>query len=56
MDDAWFQISNAVEIPSPALIIYVDRARENIRRMVAMAGGPGRLRPHVKTHKMAALI
>lgn len=56
MDDAWYEISNAVEIPSPALIVYVDRARENIRRMVAMAGGPGRLRPHVKTHKMAALI
>jgi D-serine deaminase-like pyridoxal phosphate-dependent protein len=56
MEDAWFQVSNAVEIPSPALVVYVERAQENIRRMIAMAGGPERLRPHVKTHKMAALI
>lgn len=55
MDD-WFHVSNAVEVPSPALLVYVDRAKENIRRMISIAGGPQRLRPHVKTHKMAALI
>src|ERR1044071_4303000 len=56
MDSPWFKLANEAEIPSPALLVYVDRAEENIRRMIAMAGGPERLRPHVKTHKMPALI
>ena len=29
---------------------------ENIRRMIAIAGGPERLRPHVKTHKMSEIV
>src|SRR3954467_3803850 len=56
MDSPWFKLANEAEIPSPALLVYVERAEENIRRMIAMAGGPERLRPHVKTHKMPALI
>src|ERR1041385_7611838 len=56
MDTLWFKLANEAEIPSPALLVYVERAEENIRRMIAMAGGPDRLRPHVKTHKMPALI
>jgi D-serine deaminase-like pyridoxal phosphate-dependent protein len=56
MDSVWFKLSNEQEIPSPALLVYVERAEENIRRMIAMAGGPARLRPHVKTHKMPALV
>jgi D-threonine aldolase len=56
MDNPWYKLANEDEIPSPALLIYVERAEENIRRMIAMAGGPDRLRPHVKTHKMAALV
>src|SRR3954471_3878195 len=56
MDTPWFQLSNEADIPSPALLVYVERAEENIRRMIAIAGGTERLRPHVKTHKMPALI
>ncbi len=52
----WYEISNAADIPSPALLIYPDRIEENLRRMVAVAGGPERLRPHVKTHKMPEVI
>jgi D-threonine aldolase len=52
----WYAIQNAAEIASPALVVYVDRVRENLRRMVAMAGGVERLRPHVKTHKMAEVV
>jgi len=37
---------------SPALVVYLDRVRENIRRMIALVGGdPGRWRPHIKTTK-----
>jgi D-threonine aldolase len=52
----WWRVENADEIPSPALLLYPDRAEENIRRMVTMAGAPGRLTPHVKTHKLGPLI
>lgn len=52
----WYAIENAAEIASPALLIYPDRVRENIRRMLAIAGGPARLRPHIKTHKLPQVI
>ena len=53
---AWWTIGEVAGIPSPALIIYPDRAEENLRRMLAIAGGVERLRPHMKTHKLAPLI
>jgi len=43
-------------IESPALVYYRDQIEENTDRVIAMAGGPGRLWPHVKTHKMAAMV
>jgi hypothetical protein len=54
--DGWWRIANADEIPSPALLIYPDRFEENVRLMVQLAGGAGRLTPHVKTHKLGAVI
>jgi D-serine deaminase-like pyridoxal phosphate-dependent protein len=52
----WYEISNAADIASPALLVYPDRIEENLRRMVAAAGDVERLRPHVKTHKMPEVI
>jgi D-serine deaminase-like pyridoxal phosphate-dependent protein len=52
----WYEISLAESIPSPALLVYPDRIEDNIRRMISMAGGPAALRPHVKTHKMSAIV
>src|SRR5829696_1796566 len=52
----WFQIGNVDEIESPALLLYVDRIEENLERMLHMAGGAPRLRPHIKTHKLPELI
>ncbi len=37
---------------SPALVVYLDRVRENIRRMLALAGDASRWRPHIKTTKI----
>ncbi len=51
-----FAVANASEIPSPALLIFRERVEENLRRMLAVAGKPSRLRPHIKTHKMAKLV
>lgn len=55
-DPDWFQITNADAIPSPALLVYPARIEENLRRMIQRAGGPERLRPHVKTHKMPQVV
>ncbi len=52
----WYTIANAGEIASPAVLISPDRVRENLRRMIAMAGDVSRLRPHVKTHKLPQII
>ncbi|MDX1333282.1 MAG: D-TA family PLP-dependent enzyme [Robiginitalea sp.] len=55
-NDNWFSVTNAEQIDSPALLIYPERIRHNIEQMVHMAGDPQRLRPHIKTHKMAEII
>jgi D-serine deaminase-like pyridoxal phosphate-dependent protein len=52
----WWQPADVDEISSPALLLYPDRIERNIRRMIDIAGGPDRLRPHVKTHKMAEIV
>ncbi len=51
MDKNWYQIDNIAEIDSPALAIYPERVRENIRIMKTFVSDVGRLRPHVKTNK-----
>ena len=48
----WFEVTDAQTIPSPSLLIYLERVHENLRQMLTIAGRPGRLRPHIKTHKM----
>ena len=52
----WFAISNADSIASPALLLYPERIEKNLQRMIAMAGGVDRLRPHVKTHKLPQVV
>lgn len=52
----WYNILNADEIDSPALIIYPSRVRENIYMLKGMINDPLRLRPHVKTHKTREVV
>ena len=56
MDATWYTVRNTHEIDSPSLLIYPARVSENLRRILAIAGGPARLRPHVKTHKMPPIV
>lgn len=56
MQTPWYFVSNADTIPSPALLVYPDRVEENIRRMIRIAGGVERLRPHMKTNKLPEVI
>lgn len=53
---AWFEVRNAADIPSPALLVHPGRIDANLREMLRIAGGPMRLRPHIKTHKAAELV
>lgn len=56
MSAEWYRVTNEAEIPSPALLLCRERIEENIRRMLEIAGGTQRLRPHVKTHKLPQLV
>ncbi len=51
----WLQLNNPESVISPSLLVDPGRVAQNIQQMIAMVGGVahvGRLRPHVKTHKM----
>ncbi len=50
-----YAISNTSEILSPSLIIFREVLDRNLQTMIGIAGDVKRLRPHCKTHKMAAV-
>ncbi len=52
----WFRPADEALIPSPALLLFRERIEHNLRLMIEIAGGPARLRPHVKTHKLGPLV
>jgi D-serine deaminase-like pyridoxal phosphate-dependent protein len=47
----WYEINNVDQVDSPALVIYADRVRENIKTLMSSIVNVDRLRPHIKTHK-----
>ena len=49
----WYIVDNADEVDSPALLVYPDRVKSNIRLLQNMMPDNNMLRPHVKTNKMA---
>ena len=48
-----YAIEDTSEILSPGLVVFRDIVESNLDRMLDIARGPDRLRPHCKTHKMA---
>lgn len=50
---SWYHINNIASFDSPALVLYKERVVQNIKHAVGMVGDPARLRPHVKTNKIA---
>lgn len=40
------------DLQTPALVVYLDRVRENVQRMIDYAGSADRWRPHLKTTKI----
>jgi D-serine deaminase-like pyridoxal phosphate-dependent protein len=51
----WYIVKNIAEVDSPALLVYLDRAKQNIETLVKSIDDSARLRPHVKTHKSAEI-
>ncbi|MGL4550400.1 MAG: D-TA family PLP-dependent enzyme [Gemmataceae bacterium] len=51
-----YAIADPSALLSPSLLFYADLIRQNIGRAVELAGGPGRLRLHVKTHKCPDIV
>ncbi len=47
----WFEITDIDFLDTPALVIFPERVKHNIRTALKMVGSPNRLRPHVKTNK-----
>ena len=44
--DPRYHLADVSQLLSPGLIVYKDLVVQNIRRMIEMAGGVARLRPH----------
>lgn len=53
MNMTWYTINNIDDIDSPALVIYKERVQQNIHQAIEMIKDVNRLRPHVKTNKIA---
>jgi D-serine deaminase-like pyridoxal phosphate-dependent protein len=51
-----YAIANTADIISPALLFFKDLIQSNLLCAVKTAGGPERLRPHVKTHKTREIV
>jgi D-threonine aldolase len=49
----WYQIENVDELDSPALVVFPDRVKENIKILKQFVPDVNQLRPHVKTNKCA---
>jgi D-serine deaminase-like pyridoxal phosphate-dependent protein len=54
--DPKYAVEDTSSVFSPALLFYKDLIRRNIAEAVRIAGGPARLRPHVKTHKTPEVV
>jgi D-threonine aldolase len=49
----WYTIDNVSQLDTPALVVYPERVKENIRILKQFVPDVNRLRPHVKTNKCA---
>ena len=50
-----YQITDADDLLTPSLVVFRDLVQHNLQTMIRIAGDSARLRPHCKTHKMAAV-
>jgi len=55
-DSRWYELSEKSKVSSPCLLVYPERIQSNAELMLQLAKDKNRLRPHIKTHKMAEII
>jgi D-serine deaminase-like pyridoxal phosphate-dependent protein len=51
-----YKLLDEAEVFTPALVFFPAIIERNIAEVIRMAGGPQRLRPHVKTHKCPEIV
>lgn len=57
MQKNWWEINSETRIDTPFLAVYEDRVRQNIEKLISyVKGDMQKLRPHIKTHKSAAIL
>ncbi len=56
MADPEYAVHDTSELLSPSLLVYPQLVQRNIEEMIKIAGAASRLRPHIKTHKMAEIV
>jgi D-serine deaminase-like pyridoxal phosphate-dependent protein len=54
--DHIYRLQDTSNLQSPSLLFYPHIIERNIDTAVRLAGGPGRLRPHIKTSKSADVV
>src|SRR4051812_5737911 len=52
---AWYALENADTIDSPALVIFPERVKDNIRAALSIVDSPDVLRPHIKSSKISEM-
>ena len=48
---SWYSINDLSHLDTPALVVYPERVKQNIARLISTIGDRSRLRPHIKTCK-----
>ena len=56
MSEPLYSILDTSGIVTPALVVFRELVEANLAEMIRVAGSPGRLRPHCKTHKMREVV
>ncbi len=51
-----YPLACAEHLLSPCLLLYRSSVEHNLTEMIHIAGNPGRLRPHAKTHKCGHIV
>src|ERR1044071_462104 len=52
----WYNLHDPKSTDSPSLLVFPERAEQNIKLAIEMAGSVDRLRPHIKTCKSPEAI
>jgi len=52
----WYELKDAINVDSPALLVYPKRVKSNIKILKSMVKDVSKLQPHVKTFKCREVV